>query len=255
MESKLSKLATFMLQKYDNTIKNDTSLIETAKVNIANDSGRAKENSDKENSAKENADEEDSDSEEDSSYIGSDGIDIHVEFDTRISLIDGMSVRAYFTVYKHNKMIKINIDSKYITDRDSDDEFDTVCYYANMLFNDFAKDDIDDDNQFVSYSIDEFMQAITKFSDIVDKLKFNRTIGEFLIEGEGDENEQEIKVMQDFFSDFKNISLGCEPCSVCNEITKTKTECKHPLCYWCWEQLIINCESSQNKCPICRECL
>jgi len=246
MESKLSKLATFMKQKYDNIIKNNTSLIETTKAN--NSSSDKASVSDKENS-----DEEDSD-EEDSSYIGSDGIDIHVEFDTRISSIDGMSVRAYFTVYKHNKMIKINIDSKYITDRDSDDEFDTVCYYTTMLFNDFAKDQ--KDNQFVSYYIDEFMQAITKFSDIIDKLKFNRTIGEFLIEGEDDENEQEIKLMQDFFSDIKNISLDCEPCSICNEITKTKTECKHSLCYWCWEQLIINCDSSSsNKCPICRECL
>jgi hypothetical protein len=40
-------------------------------------------------------------------------------------------------------------------------------------------------------------------------------------------------------------------CCVCNVVTKTKTNCKHPLCIYCWSHIHKD-DNDDKECPLCR---
>ncbi len=81
------------------------------------------------------------------------------------------------------------------------------------------------------------------FVELIERLKllkFNRIAGIFETEP------------TDYFEKYytsKNIVLDIQDCSVCLEPTRTKTKCKHYLCWRCYDEL------TSNKCPLCRGCL
>ena len=86
----------------------------------------------------------------------------------------------------------------------------------------------------VARSLEAFTIMINKMSE----LKYDNKVGMFYVEQKKEDYEQ--------LYTFPNIELDYVECSVCFEITKTKTSCNHPLCYKCYDKI-------PNKCPICRK--
>ena len=69
-------------------------------------------------------------------------------------------------------------------------------------------------------------------NDIVRKLKFDKITGNF----------------QEYVEPFGNDFIDGEQCSVCYDITMTKTtSCNHYLCRYCFQQL-----RQKFTCPVCR---
>jgi hypothetical protein len=64
----------------------------------------------------------------------------------------------------------------------------------------------------------------------------------------------------DILKDIKNIKTNnIDPCCVCYNLTHTKTDCGHTLCYRCWSN-IKDADENENvdyrkPCPMCRECI
>jgi hypothetical protein len=176
-----------------------------------------------------------------------DGFEYPLEFAT----IDNMPVYAFFIIKKnYYKYIKFYINSTTIVDFNSGHEFDSIIYYQKTVLE--ASSILENSKKIVDYTIEDIINAINKLQELLPILKFNLTVGEFVVDNTATE---EILALKEVFT-LSNVTFVYEPCSVCNEITKTKTKCNHPLCYRCWEKLpIVSCETGNcNKqiCPICR---
>jgi len=93
---------------------------------------------------------------------------------------------------------------------------------------------------------DDILQFSTEVYEIIPKLKLD-VDGELRVP-----SLIKISISEALHEVFSSIE--CESvkvpivdnCPVCFEKTKTKTDCKHPLCYKCWPKL------TPYTCPICR---
>ena len=176
------------------------------------------------------------------SYIEIETFDYVLELET----IDEMPIYAYLEFYIKYKCIKFIVSSNQIIDSDAidvnhDSNYNIMYYHGVILPCDSSKTN-------EKYTIEEIINAINSTREILPKLKFNISIGEFVTD---DEADKEILALQELFT-FDNVTSIYTPCSVCHGITKTKTKCNHPLCYRCWEKL-FTCQIEIIKCPICRK--
>lgn len=84
-----------------------------------------------------------------------------------------------------------------------------------------------------------------KTMDTLQYLKFNTFIGNFYDE------RTPIKLKDGSFyeklSSFKNIKMQFDECSICYELTKGITTCKHYICGRCHSNM------KRNVCPLCRK--
>jgi hypothetical protein len=66
------------------------------------------------------------------------------------------------------------------------------------------------------------------------------------------------QIESSFFEDIPTIKFKGNECSICQEITNTKTKCEHYLCVPCFQQIKLiqdedNEENLLRRCPMCRE--
>jgi hypothetical protein len=86
---------------------------------------------------------------------------------------------------------------------------------------------------------------IDSFKKIVNSLRYDNRTGKI------DEDEENTQFFRDLISNENITFQEEESCSVCMEITKTKTQCNHSLCLICWSK--IKSVEGDKPCPICRE--
>jgi len=91
-------------------------------------------------------------------------------------------------------------------------------------------------------SIDNFLQKIK--NEILPNLKLDKTFGKlFLTKSDGNKSIQKDNVCEDIFGfEYSNY----DKCTVCYELTYTRTSCFHSLCVDCWNKI------KNNTCPLCR---
>ena len=106
-------------------------------------------------------------------------------------------------------------------------------------------------------TVEDFTHAITKVKEMLPVMQFDKLTGRFSLDNITSELEKQCAESL-FIS--PNVKLVYEDCSVCQECTTTKTKCKHPLCYSCWEKIkqvensnFIENTTTYQLCPICRE--
>ena len=106
-------------------------------------------------------------------------------------------------------------------------------------------------------TVEDFTHAITKVKEMLPDMQFDKLTGRFSLDNITSELEKQCAESL-FIS--PNVKLVYEDCSVCQECTTTKTKCKHPLCYPCWEKIkqvensnFIENTTTYQLCPICRE--
>lgn len=63
-------------------------------------------------------------------------------------------------------------------------------------------------------------------------------------------SEEEIIRSCFHFKDCDNVTLNCDKCSVCHEMTKMKTTCGHHICVPCADRTIL--KTNRSICPVCR---
>jgi hypothetical protein len=63
----------------------------------------------------------------------------------------------------------------------------------------------------------------------------------------------------EILKDVNNIKTNnIDPCCVCYNLTHTKTDCGHTLCYRCWSNIKDTEDEEEDimkPCPMCRECI
>jgi len=165
-------------------------------------------------------------------------------YSLEIATIDEMPVSAFLELCDGFKNIKFYVNSNTIIDHTKNSDYDNITYYKKtMLIEDIDSNELKD----ITYTVEEIVKVINDVRELLPQLKFNVTVGEFVTD---DNPIKEFLALQELFT-CNNITLVYDVCSVCHEITKTKTQCKHPLCYKCWEKLpVVN--DVTIKCPICR---
>jgi hypothetical protein len=94
-------------------------------------------------------------------------------------------------------------------------------------------------NEFTVEEIADFIKILYNF--IVD-LKFDKYIGKFI----DSEDIYTAELMKAKKKVYKDLMVEIHSCSVCQDLTGTKTHCGHSLCIICWEKL------KTMVCPICR---
>jgi len=88
---------------------------------------------------------------------------------------------------------------------------------------------------------------IESFKNIVNSLRYDNKSGKI----EDGEDENDTKFFRDLIIN-ENITFREEDfCPVCSEITKTKTQCNHSLCFICWSKI----KGDVKPCPICRQAI
>ncbi len=103
--------------------------------------------------------------------------------------------------------------------------------------------DLDDDD----YGINEMCDFIDQVLTMMSQLKFSKSKGKFVLNEKNilDVDSREYDCLSHF--NFSNITLNDNICSVCKEITITKTLCEHYLCVPCWSNI------KNMNCPLCRK--
>ena len=93
-------------------------------------------------------------------------------------------------------------------------------------------------------------EILTKMFEILENIRIDKFSGEFYDSSIAREDNN--KYFIDKIQKFQNIKLRCVECSVCYEMTKTKTGCGHNICIPC----MTNIKRDENRdiyCPICRK--
>lgn len=107
------------------------------------------------------------------------------------------------------------------------------------------------------WEIGMMQESLLAIQTLIGKLKYDKILNKFVVFGTSDET----KAHYEIWSQNANTELEAEVCSVCHEVTTSKTECDHPLCLQCWSQL-KKVQAPQDRymsdmfghnCPICRE--
>ena len=80
------------------------------------------------------------------------------------------------------------------------------------------------------YTIEDFIEAITKIIQFIKDMKFNKLNGK--LSTNCDISIKKKKAFTQLFN-FEHVQLAYIECSICGDDTMTKTKCKHPLCYAC----------------------
>ena len=147
--------------------------------------------------------------------------------------------------------IYMKIESKNISlyDEESKDRFEELDefpldYFQAILY--VRGDDQELDK-------DDYMNAVQKLYETLRKLKFSKLNGCFQIK-EDDEEEDDVLILEELLN-HSNIESTFDVCCVCTSKTFTKTDCGHPLCFVCWEQIKIKYVDNDKTmdCPICRK--
>jgi hypothetical protein len=141
--------------------------------------------------------------------------------------------------------IRLDIGSKTIHWREHENEedylgFDYYFHFPSaMLFSKFSRPGF---NEYINNSSPitdtEVENAINKLIQILDNISFDKKSNIF---NYGESNRKTSKPIQE--------------CSVCYEETCGITDCKHPLCLPCLEQLQMRNDNHfmTNDCPLCRQ--
>ena len=104
------------------------------------------------------------------------------------------------------------------------------------------------------YTIDDFIEAITKVQELLPIMKFDKLIGKFSTNSISEQEKQCVEIL----FNTPNVSFIYENCSICQECTTTKTKCGHSLCFPCWEKIKRTEQTDHENiyehqiCPICR---
>jgi len=151
-----------------------------------------------------------------------------------IKTVDNINVRV--TLSFHPKMcdFQISLDGIYANDAIDDEIIHNAHFYIdniNINFNEVSK---------------HIFTTIPKLKMGIDgKLKLKEEI--------------EMELLQyELLSGLENISLKCDECCVCQNITSCKTCCNHSLCYRCMTHIkcveVIDDEDqhTEKPCPLCR---
>jgi hypothetical protein len=99
--------------------------------------------------------------------------------------------------------------------------------------------EFDKDADITPAIIEKFVQIILKF---LDSVEFSKVDGRFLSKTYC----RKEKARNIVFEKYLEKETPENQCSVCMDITKTKTPCGHKLCIPCWIQIKNEC------CPLCR---
>jgi len=158
--------------------------------------------------------------------------------------IDDIPVNAKLSITKSRKSIILYINSNVIYD------FGYHMYYKQYISHNSIEG--------YKYVIEDFIDAIQKVIKTIKIIKFNRLTGKLSIDTNISIDEKNA-FMQLF--DFDHVKLKYDECSVCGDITMTKTKCNHSLCYGCQEQIreIEHLDYDEHEyfatqeCPICRK--
>ncbi len=160
-------------------------------------------------------------------------LDIYIYFPT-INKIDEIDVKCNLIINKvptnsKNKyFIGVKFESSKITYCSSGDNYVLYSHEEKLL-------------RFTSNKINEFLLKVK--NDILPNLKLDKVFGKFVLINDGKKNIQKENVGEDIFGyEYSNYIQ----CSVCYELTYTRTGCNHPLCVGCWNQI------KNDYCPICR---
>lgn len=158
--------------------------------------------------------------------------------------IDEIPVNAKLSITKSRKSIILYINSNIIYD------FGYHMYYKQYISHNTIEG--------YKYTIEDFIDAIQKVIKTIKIMKFNRLTGKLSIDTDISIDEKNAFIQ---LFDFNHIKLKYDECSVCGDITMTKTKCNHPLCYGCQEQIreIEHLDYDEHQyfatqeCPICRK--
>jgi hypothetical protein len=153
-----------------------------------------------------------------------------------IDTIDGVSVGCKLEPYRENKgiLFKASLSFRY------DDDGDGISACVLSKYN---------EDGLTNEDIEIFCERVITTLPLL-KLNIN---GNLEWETLRDKNKVKLDTL---FRNLKidNIKTTCtEECCVCYNRTKTKTDCKHSLCYRCWSKMYDDSEEGEVQCPLCRE--
>jgi hypothetical protein len=172
-------------------------------------------------------------------------------------------IKMLVIIYMSDKAIRLDFETTEIVKHSQHKIFPSKLLFSHYL----RKENI---NQPITE--DEIKTAIETLYEHLSQLKFDKFENKFVTETcdltakdraiKENEKLDEIKRKQ---PNFKPCYF--EECSICLEMTKGKTPCKHPLCFGCWQdikrpndfQLQENVYDFEIKfgplkpCPICRK--
>lgn len=185
-----------------------------------------------------------------------------VEIPLECENLCGFSVHCRVSVTLSN--ICLDIKSKTIHWEIPEDECDyDATYYMNfpskMLFSkhdriDFQKESknktsisikewyaiVDKNKALVDLpiSLNEIENAVDTLIDVIQEISFDKKYNRF-----------------SFVENTPMMRKNIQECAVCYEDTTGITDCKHPLCLPCLEQLQMRCDRHfmTNDCPLCRQ--
>lgn len=160
-----------------------------------------------------------------------------------IQELDGLRVKTVVTLrpYSH-KSIEFSASSRDIFDCDTDD---MKLYFKKTLLHEHERSSVA-----IKYSLDEIEKSLTEIYVLLPLIRFNKLLGTL-------ETSTPVFTANDWYNflNHTNVLAKMNECSVCGELTETKTSCNHSLCYVCWELIPLpgNPDDDQPKpCPLCR---
>lgn len=176
-----------------------------------------------------------------------------------ITAIDGIDCDCAIVLKKW--MLSFDVDSSCLYNLDNNEDMEHICLYR--LFRDNEKSVNGVHPQTGNRDPDE----ILKFAnDVLRNLKLLKLDVHGRLCTNNDYNKRSI-LMAEIFGNIDNITLDCvAECCVCNDMTATKTQCGHRLCYRCWSKVVCKCDDDHRNddddddddelppvpCPICR---
>lgn len=161
-----------------------------------------------------------------------------IYFKLPIKTICGIKVSSELKFVRHNSQIHavaFNVESYDICDESEDSP---SIFYRNVL----------KDLRVTTLTLEQIISCIEQILTIIPTLKFNKKTSELTDEDFlGDDVHELFK--------FDNTTIIGDVCSVCHELTNTRTDCSHQLCLVCMSSIKGYYESGEHirKCPLCRD--
>jgi len=191
---------------------------------------------------------------------------LNFDIEIPVKKIDGIQVEIFlrFKLYSidcylcvHSYMICNNGDNN----EDNNEDNNLRTYFKENLLYTYGNSLTLTESKLIEYTIDNITEIYNKCNAILPKLQFNRLTGEMYkndIDAKGLQfGLLKLKGLEAWTSDLENndnLDVMYKTCPVCFEITKTRTNCKHPLCIVCWEGICwANSLADTHICPTCKE--